>query len=76
MSNMIFSYEKLKVYQRTLDFIEFTNKVIPDGNSISAHYQLDKGSTSVPLNITEDTGKYTNKDKNYYYDIVRGSALE
>jgi four helix bundle protein len=73
---MIFSHEKLKVYQKSLDFIEFTNKVIPDENKISAHFQLDKASTSIPLNIAEGTGKYTNKDKNHYYDIARGSAVE
>lgn len=73
---MIFSHEKLKVYQKSLDFIEFTNKVLLERNYISAHYQLDKASTSIPLNIAEGTGKFTNKDKSHYYDIARGSALE
>jgi four helix bundle protein len=73
---MIFSHEKLKVYQKALELIEFTNKVLPEGKFFSAHYQLDKASTSVPLNIAEGTGKYTNKDKNHYYDIARGSAVE
>lgn len=73
---MIFSHEKLKVYQKALDFIEFTNKVMLEGNNLSAHYQLDKASTSIPLNIAEGTGKFTNKDKNHYYDIARGSAQE
>jgi len=73
---MIFSHEKLIVYQRSLEFIEFTNRVIPDSNNISAHYQIDKASTSIPLNIAEGTGKFSNKDKYHYYDIARGSALE
>jgi four helix bundle protein len=73
---MIFSHEKLKVYQKSLEFIEFTNKVFPEKNFISAHYQIDKASTSIPLNIAEGTGKYSNKDKCHYYDIARGSALE
>lgn len=38
--------------------------------------QLDRASTSIPLNIAESTGKYTGKDKCRYYDIARGSALE
>ena len=38
--------------------------------------QLDRAATSIPLNIAEETGKYTSKDKCRYYDIVRGSALE
>jgi four helix bundle protein len=73
----IFSHEKLTVYQRSLEFIEFVNKLI-SGNSfkISAVDQLDRAATSIPLNIAEGTGKYTSKDKCRYYDIARGSALE
>lgn len=73
---MIFSHEKLKVYQKSLEFIKFTNKIFSDGNFVSAHHQLDRASTSIPLNIAEGTGKYSNKDKCHYYDIARGSALE
>jgi len=28
------------------------------------------------LNISEGTGKFTAKDKNRFYDIARGSAVE
>jgi len=28
------------------------------------------------LNIAEGTGKFTSKDKNRFYDIARGSAVE
>ena len=73
---MIFSHEKLKVYQKSIDFIEFTNKVFTVNNFISAHDQLDRVSTSIPLNIAEGTGKYSNNDKYRFYDIARGSALE
>jgi len=73
---MIFSHEKLKVYQKSIDFVEFTNEVFPVDNFISAHDQLDRASTSIPLNIAEGTGKYSNKDKCRFYDIARGSALE
>jgi four helix bundle protein len=72
---MIFSHEKLKVYQKSIDFIEFTNKVFPLDNFISAYDQLGRASASVPLNISEGTGKYSNKI-NVVYDIARGSALE
>ena len=73
---MIFSHEKLKVYQKSIDFIEFTNKVFTVNNFISAYDQLDRVSTSIPLNIAEGTGKYSNNDKYRFYDIARGSALE
>jgi len=72
-----FSHEKLTVYQRSLEFIEFVNKAIPqDKTKTSVFEQLDRACTSIPLNIAEGTGKYTGKDKCRYYDIARGSALE
>jgi len=74
---MNFSHEKLTVYQRSLEFIEFVNQLISsNSNKLSAIDQLDRASTSIPLNIAEGTGKYTSKDKCRYYDIARGSALE
>jgi four helix bundle protein len=38
--------------------------------------QLDRASTSVPLNIVEGNGKYTPKDRCRFFDIAHGSALE
>jgi four helix bundle protein len=72
-----FSHEKLIVYQEALKFIEFTNKIFMDKlPKLSVYLQLDKASTSIPLNIAEGTGRFTNRDKSHYYDIARGSALE
>ena len=38
--------------------------------------QLDRASTSVPLNIAEGNGKYAPKDRCRFFDIAHGSALE
>ena len=75
---MKFNHEKLIVYQKSLEFIELTNKIFNELNKmkISVLDQLDRASTSIPLNIAEGTGKYTGKDKCRYYDIARGSTLE
>jgi len=73
---MKFSHEKLIVYQQALNFIEFTNKVYTERSNLNVFQQLDKASTSIPLNIAEGSGRFTNKDKSHYYDIARGSALE
>ncbi len=73
---MKFSHEKLIVYQRSLEFIEFVNHIITSKrNTISTFEQLDRASSSIPLNIAEGTGKYTGKDKCRYYDIARGQHL-
>src|SRR5438045_2884988 len=38
--------------------------------------QLDRASTSVPLNIAEGNGKFAIRDRCRYLDFARGSALE
>ena len=38
--------------------------------------QLDRASTSIPLNIAEGNGKYAPKDRCRFFDIAHGSALE
>jgi four helix bundle protein len=75
--NVKLSHEKLDVYNRSLDFIEFSENVLKKLNSESYLYsQLERSSSSITLNIAEGTGKFTPKDKNRYYDIARGSAVE
>lgn len=72
---MSFSHEKLNVYRKSLEFIEFVNQ-ISNSVKVNAFDQLDRAATSIPLNIAEGTGKYTSKYKCRYYDIARGSVLE
>ena len=70
-------HEKLEVYQASLDFITWTVPVL-DGlpGSASVRNQLDRASTSVPLNIAEGNGKFTSPDRCRFFDNARGSALE
>jgi len=72
-----FDHEKLKVYQRSLKFIEWVapllERVTP---KFSVHGQLDRASTSIPLNIAEGNGRFTATDRCRFFDIARGSGLE
>ncbi|OGU33319.1 MAG: four helix bundle protein [Ignavibacteria bacterium GWB2_35_6b] len=77
MKTNYFAHEKLNVYQKSLEFVQFVNKVIKDKKqSISVVDQLDRASTSIPLNIAEGNGKYTSKDKCRFFDNAKGSVLE
>ena len=70
-------HEKLTVYQASLGFLEWLNPVfekIP--KSLAVRDQLDRASTSIPLNIAEGNGKFTPADRCRFFDIARGSALE
>ena len=73
----LFDHEKLKVYQTAIQFVAWTNDVLDSVPKVSAaHNQLDRASTSVPLNIAEGNGKHTAADRCRFFDIARGSALE
>lgn len=45
-------------------------------NDISVVEQMDRASTSIPLNIAEGNGKHTENDRCSYFDNARGSAFE
>ncbi len=73
----VFDHEKLQVYQRALDFVEFAASVLEElAKRVAAHDQLERASTSIPLNIAEGNGKFTPADRCRFFDIARGSALE
>jgi four helix bundle protein len=73
----LFDHEKLNVYGKTLVFISWATTVLERvPKSMAVHNQLDRASTSIPLNIAEGTGKFTAPDRCRYYDSARGSALE
>jgi four helix bundle protein len=72
-----FDHEKLKVYQLSISFVARANDLLTDvPKNIAVHNQLDRASTSIPLNIAEGNGKYTPADRCRFFDIARGSALE
>lgn len=77
MPAILFDHEKLVVYQRALEFIEWVTPLLESlPKNLAAHNQLDRASTSVPLNIAEGNGKFGPADRFRYFDIARGSAVE
>ena len=72
-----FDHEKLNVYQRSLQFVVWTTELLERiPTKLAAHGQLDRASTSIPLNIAEGNGRYSASDRCRFFDIARGSALE
>ena len=73
----LFDHEKLNVYGKTLEFVAWATTILERvPKTMAVHNQLDRSSTSIPLNIAEGTGKFTTLDRCRYYDSARGSALE
>lgn len=74
---MHFDHEKLVVYREAIGFVSWVDELLeklPKG--LAVYNQLDRASTSIPLNIAEGNGKYTEADRCRFFDIARGSALE
>ena len=74
---MAFAHERLIVYQRSIEFIVWLEPLLQDLNAkVAAKDQLDRASTSVPLNIAEGNGKFSLRDRAKFFQIAHGSALE
>ncbi len=72
------SYEKLDVYQRTIEFLTIVLAAIDDfprGHS-AVRDQLKRAAMSIALNIAEGVGRTSKHDAKRFYSIARGSALE
>jgi four helix bundle protein len=72
-----FDHERLEVYQEAIAFIAWLSAALDLAVRIGdVKDQLDRASTSIPLNIAEGNGKYALKDRCRFFDIAHGSALE
>lgn len=72
-----FDHEKLDVYQEAIAFIAWLTPVLESLEKAGdVKDQLDRGSTSIPLNIAEGNGKYSLKDRSRFFDMANGSTLE
>ena len=72
-----FDHEKLDVYRESIKFVVWVDELLGSiPKNLAVHNQLDRASTSIPLNIAEGNGKYTAPDRCRFFDIARGSALE
>ena len=73
----LFDHEKLIAYQRSIQFVAWSSQLLEKLPSrLAVCDQLDRASTSVPLNLAEGNAKYTGPDRCRYFDTARGSALE
>jgi four helix bundle protein len=73
-------YKKLEVWKRSHDMYLYIRQNIapkfPKGERYELTSQLLRASLSVPLNIAEACGRYTDKDFTHFLDISLGSTNE
>ena len=74
----MFDHERLDVYQVAIEFVTLANEIIenlPRGKSYLAD-QLQRASSSVPLNIAEGAGEFSSNEKCRFYRMAKRSATE
>jgi four helix bundle protein len=68
-----FGHEKLEVYREAVAFVGWLSAVLEESARVGeVKDQLDRASTSIPLNIAEGHGKYASKDPRRIFDIAHG----
>jgi four helix bundle protein len=73
----VFSHEKLTVYQKAINFVAWTQPLLESlPSKASVRDQLDRASTSIPLNIAEGNVKFSTADRARFLQIAVGSAVE
>jgi four helix bundle protein len=73
----MFHHEKLKVYQRALEFAAWSQILIDSvSKKTSTRDHLERAGDSIALNIAEGNGKFSQKDRARFFQIAHGSALE
>ena len=78
MTEPIFDHERLDVYRLAIQYVTWSYRIakLLNGPERHARDQWLQAAQSIPLNIAEGNGKQSLKDKNRFFEIARGSALE
>ncbi len=72
-----FDHEKLDAYRQAISFCGWVGSFLETVRAKAAvKDQLDRASTSVPLNIAEGNAKFSHADRARFFEIARGSAVE
>ena len=76
-SESFFAHEDLEVYRESIAFTAWLSPLLEETTRAGeVKDQLDRASTSIPLNIADGNGKFGPKDRCRFFDHAHGSALE
>ena len=73
-------FKKLEVWKKSHELTLFVYKNIlpkfPKSGQFDLHSQTKRAAYSIPLNIVEGSGRFTEKDFAHFLDMALGSAHE
>jgi four helix bundle protein len=75
---MAFAFEKLVVYQKSVDFADVIcqrTELFTRGYGFLVD-QLNRAAVSISANIAEGNGRFTKPDRRHFFGIARGSVQE
>ncbi len=76
MADDLFEHERLDVYRAAREFLPRAIALIPAKGERSLLDQLERAGQSILLNIAEGVGRHSRPDKQRFYEIAKGGAME
>ncbi len=75
----MYNFKELKVWQKAIDFvveIYQLTETFPDREKFGIISQIQRAAVSITCNISEGSGKSSNKDFNRFLEMALGSSNE
>jgi four helix bundle protein len=78
MAEPTFDHERLEVYRLSIEYVAFSFRIATSLGGVNRQTRDPwlRAAQSIPLIIAEGNGKQSLRDKNRFFEIARGSALE
>ena len=74
-----FYYRKLNVYHKSMELVANIYRLsrsFPEDEKFGLSNQIQRAAVSVPSNIAEGMGRFSNKERIHFLEIANGSLME
>ena len=74
-----FYYRKLNVYHKSMQLVANVyrlSKTFPESERFGLSNQIQRAAVSVPSNIAEGMGRFSNKERIHFLEMANGSLME